>query len=172
MARRGSDLTVPTEQELDTTPKAITRRKNQAITATNQANAIAIQELEIAFDDDLRLAIIQGLVAKKQLILEESERERRVATALEIARLEAVENAREQGKQEARSQVALKKKQRKEEIQKQFIEVELPQLLDACDQLSYEVMKTTIDEFAARVGVKLKWEELEGGEFQCTPSIT
>ncbi len=171
MARRGSELTVKAE-ELETQPKGITRRKKEEISPVNKAQAIAIEELEIAFDDDLRMAIIQSLVRNKQLILQQASSERQISQALELARLEAIEKAREEGKQQARSEMALKKEEQKIAIQKQFVQVELPQLLDSCDYLGYEIMKKTIDDFAARVGVVLEWEELEDGEFRCTPSFT
>ena len=171
MARRGSELTVKAE-ELETQPKSITRRKKETIAPVKNAQAVAIEELEIAFDDDLRIAIIQSLVKNKQLILQQASSERQISQALELARLEAIEKAREEGKQQARSEMVVKKKEQKIAIQKRFVEVELPQLLDSCDYLGYETMKKTIDDFANRVGVVLKWEELENGEFRCTPSFT
>ncbi|BAZ33764.1 hypothetical protein NIES4074_62780 (plasmid) [Cylindrospermum sp. NIES-4074] len=174
MARKESQLTFPTQEtSIQTQTKSITRSRRGEIAAEQQqTSAQAIEELEIAFDFDLRMAIIQRLVKDKQSILQQTDKERQIAEALEIARLEAVEKAREQGKQEARAKIAQKKAQQKAATQQHFINVELEQLIDSCDYLPYETMKQTINEFAARVGVKLEWKDLEDGKFKCIPSIT
>jgi hypothetical protein len=110
MARRGSELTVPIEEtSVQTSSKAITRsKKTEIITHNQQASAQAIEELEIAFDFDLRMAIIQRLVQDKQVILQLKDKERQIAEALELARLEAMEIAREEGKQQARAKIVQK----------------------------------------------------------------
>ncbi|MBD2208034.1 hypothetical protein H6G33_31065 [Calothrix sp. FACHB-1219] len=173
MARRGSELTVPTEEtSVQTSSQAITRSKKTDITTHNQqASAQAIEELEIAFDFDLRMAIIQRLVQDKQVILQLKDKERQIAEALELARLEAIEIAHEEGKQQARAKIVQKKAQQKAVTQQHFIDVELPQLIDSCDYLPYETMKQTINEFASRIGVKLQWRDLSDGQFECIPSI-
>lgn len=173
MVRKGTELTVQEQTStLETQPKALTRRKKAEIAPLPKDQAVAIEELEIAFDDDLRMAIIQSLVKNKEWIKQQADTERASAEALELARLEAVNRAKEEGKQFAREKMAAKKRQQKADIQKRFIEVELPQLLDSCDYLEYEVMKQTINTFAARVGVSLEWKDLEDGQFECIPSIT
>ncbi|WP_375515743.1 hypothetical protein [uncultured Nostoc sp.] len=156
---------------LETQSRAITRRKKGEIAPLEKDQAQVIEEVEIAFDDDLRAAIIQSLVRNKEWIKQQANTERASSEALELARLEAVERARVEGKQKARSQMAAKKREQKAAIQQRFIDVELAQLLDSCDYLGYETMKKTVNEFANRVGVNLSWEELEDGEFRCTPSI-
>ncbi|PMB04254.1 hypothetical protein CEN49_21180, partial [Fischerella thermalis CCMEE 5273] len=132
MARNGS-LAVKSVDSLETSnpePKSITRRKPSEISATTpQSNAVALQdyqELEIAFDDDLRSAIIQRLIENKTLIQKEATEERKIAKALELARLAAVEKAKVEGKQQARAEVLAEKKKQKAETQRYFINVELP----------------------------------------------
>lgn len=169
-----SELTIRTESsEIEPPqPKTLVRRRKSEITGDlTTAEAIAIEELEIAFDDDLRSAIITRLVRDKGLILEAATQERQVSQALELARLEAVDKARSEGKQIARSIMREKKKQQKAAAQKKFIEVELSQLLDSCECLPYESMKRAIDEFARAVGVVLEWKELEDGQFECIPTL-
>lgn len=172
MARK--ELTVSaTETELEQQPKGLVRRRKESITPAAPSGAIAtvLEELEIAFDDDLRSAIITRLVRDKALILEQVTQERQISQALELARLEAVERARDEGIQQARAEVALVRKNKKATVQKTFIEVELPKLLDSCDYLGFEIMQRAINGFAARVGVKLEWINLEDGQFECLPSI-
>nr|MDJ0734621.1 hypothetical protein [Nostocaceae cyanobacterium] len=65
-------------------------------------------------------AIIQSLVKNKQLILQQASSERQISQALELARLEAIEKAREEGKQQARSEMAVKKKEQKIAIQSRY----------------------------------------------------
>ncbi len=175
-ARNGktAELTLrPESSEIETQPKSIVRRrKGEITTQETNAEAIAIEELEIAFDDDLRGAIITRLVRDKALILEAATQERQVSQAIELARLEAVDKARSEGKAQARSIMREKKKQQKAAAQKKFIEVELSQLLDSCEHLPYESMKRTIDQFARAVGVNLQWKESEDGQFECIPTFT
>ncbi|MBW4617512.1 MAG: hypothetical protein KME21_30730 [Desmonostoc vinosum HA7617-LM4] len=173
MARRVTDLTVPSAEETSftTQPKSIVRSKKEEIIPALTAMAVVIEQLEIAFDDDLRLAIFERLLRDQKLIHSQASEELEISQAMELARLEAIEKAREQGKQKARSQMAERKKKQLAVIQKQFIEVELPQLLDSCEYLGYEAMKQTVNTFAARVGVSLEWKDLEDGQFECIPSI-
>ncbi|NDJ26065.1 hypothetical protein GS682_31700 [Nostoc sp. B(2019)] len=173
MARKGSEITVSEETSVQTQSKAITRGRKPEITAhQQQSEAQVIEELEIAFDLDLRMAIIQRLVRDKHIIFEQQDKERQITEALEIARLEAIEKAKQEGKQQARAKMAQKKREQKREAQQHFIDVELEQLIDSCDYLPYEIMKQTIDGFAARLGVKLEWKDLDDGQFECIPSIT
>jgi hypothetical protein len=174
MARNGS-LAVKATSSLETTnqhePKTITRRKptETSITAP-QAGAVTLQdyqELELAFDEDLRTAIIQRLIQDKALIQKEAEEELKIAKALELARLAAVDKATSQGKQQARAQVLAERKKQKAKTQRYFIDVELPQLLDNCEHLGYEAMKQVVTDFAARIDVNLEWEEKENGEYEC-----
>ncbi|MBW4557929.1 MAG: hypothetical protein KME59_18735 [Trichormus sp. ATA11-4-KO1] len=172
MARRGSEITVPEETAVQTQSKSITRgRKSEITTHQQQSEAQVIEELEIAFDLDLRMAIIQRLVRDKHIIFEQQDKERQVTEALEIARLEAIEKAKEEGKQQARAKMAQKKREQKAVAQQHFIDVELEQLIDSCDYLPYETMKQTIDGFAARLGVKLEWRDLDDGQFECNASV-
>lgn len=173
MARRGSELTVSTEEtSIDRQPKSITKAKKAQINAYQEhTSAQAIEELEIAFDLDLRMAIIQRLVQDRHIILEQKDKERSITEALELARLEAIELAREEGKQQARTKMAQKKAQQKQKAQQHFIDVELEQLIDSCDYLPFETMKQTVNTFAARMGVSLEWKELEDGQFECNASI-
>ena len=153
--------------------KSIVRRRKEEIVKTTDSStaATAIEELEVSFDPDLRMAIIARLVRDKALIKSAATQERQISQALELARIEAIDLARREGKALARTIIQEKKKQQKANAQKQFVEVELPQLLDSCDCLPYESMKKTVNEFAAHVGVKLEWKELENGEYECVPSI-
>lgn len=174
MARKG-ELTVSaqTETELGQQPKGLVWRRKEPIApaAPSGDRATEIEELTIAFDDDLRSAIIARLVRDKALILEAATQERQISEALELARLEAVERARDEGIKNARAEIAVQRKQKRLAAQKTFIDVELPQLLDTCDYLGYEIMQQTINGFAKRVGVKLEWRSMEDGQFECIPSI-
>jgi hypothetical protein len=172
MARKG-ELTVQTQETaVQTQSKSITRSRKPEITLEQQqSQAQAIEELEVAFDLDLRMAIIQRLVRDKHVIFEQQDKERQVTEALEIARLEAIEKAREEGKQQARAKMAQKKAQQKAVAQQHFIDVELEKLIDSCDYLPFEIMRQTIDGFASRLGVKLEWKELDDGQFECNASV-
>lgn len=173
MARKG-ELTVHETETgtIQTQPKSIVKGKGQAITSTSSAFAVVIEQLEIAFDEDLRLAIFERLVREQKQIAQQVTEEEKITKALEIARLEAIEKARDKGKQSAREEIAHRKRKQLAAVQKHFIDVELEQLIDSCDYLPYETMKQTIDGFAARLGVKLEWKELDDGQFECIPSIT
>ncbi|MBU7587552.1 MAG: hypothetical protein KAF91_32805 [Nostoc sp. TH1S01] len=164
--------TVPVETAPTVQTKSITKRRKSEITHQDKAFAQAFEELEIAFDFDLRMAIIQRLTQDKQVILQYADKERQISEALELAKMEAVKKAREEGKQRAREKMAHQKAQEKAQAQQHFIDVELEQLLDSCDYLPFETMKETINTFAARMGVTLEWKELEDGQFECIPSIT
>ncbi|WP_341531880.1 hypothetical protein WKK05_38400 (plasmid) [Nostoc sp. UHCC 0302] len=173
MARKGSELTVSTEEtSIDKQPKSITKAKKIEINAyQEQTSAQAIEELEVAFDFDLRMAIIQRLVQDKYIILQQKDKERSITEALELARLEAIELAREEGKQQARAKMAQKKAQQKAAAQQHFIDVELEQLIDSCDYLPFETMKQTVNTFANRIGVTLEWKDLSDGQFECIANI-
>ncbi|MCC5600851.1 hypothetical protein [Nostoc favosum] len=173
MARKSTDLTVPSTESASIEPqtRSIVRGKNEQTISVTTAFAVVLESLEIAFDDDLRLAIFERLVRDHKLIQSQASEELQIAQAMEQTRLEAMEKAREQGKQIARSQMAEKKKKQLALIQKQFIDVELSQLLDSCDYLGYEAMKQTVNTFANRVGVSLEWRDLEDGRFECIPYI-
>ena len=171
MARNTSQLTViGQEEEIEKQPhQGLTRRKKQEIVPVEQAQAVAIEELITSFDPDLRMAIIQRLVREHEAIKTLSTKELKLSKALELARLEAVDHAREQGIQQARAEIAAKKKEQAELTKQQFINVELPQLLDALSHLPFEKMQEIIDGFASQLGVKLRWEDLPDGEFRCVP---
>jgi len=172
--RKGTELTVstvPVETAPTVQTKSITKRRKSEITHQDKAFAQAFEELEIAFDFDLRMAIIQRLTQDKEVILQYADKERQISEALELAKMEAVKKAREEGKQRAREKMAHQKAQEKAAAQQHFIDVELEQLLDSCDYLPFETMKETINTFAARMGVTLEWKELEDGQFECIPSI-
>lgn len=173
MVRKG-ELTVQAIDagtSMQTQPKSIVKGKEKSILPASTSFAVVMEQLEIAFDEDLRLAIFERLVREQQQIAQQVTEEEKIAKALEITRLEAIEKAREKGKQSARSQMAQRKKEQLAAIQKQFIEVELEQLIDSCNYLGYETMKQMINGFAARVGVSLEWRDLEDGQFECIPSI-
>ncbi|MBD6620063.1 hypothetical protein FNW02_30770 [Komarekiella sp. 'clone 1'] len=173
MTRKSSEIVHSTEStSVQTQSKSLTRsKKPESITHQGQASGQAIEELEIAFDFDLRMAIIQRLVRDREFILEHKDKERQITEALELARLEAVEIARLEGKQQARAKMAKKKAQQLAATQQHFIDVELSQLIDSCDYLPFETMKQTINGLAARVGVKLEWKDLDDGQFECIPCI-
>lgn len=172
MPRNTAITATPTENQIEAQPKNIVRRRTGAIEQQPQqpqGMALAIEELELNFDPDLRLAIIQRIVNNSQLIKQEVTQERQLTKALELARLEATNQAKNEGIQQARAEFAEKKKKEKAAAQQHFIKVELDQLIDGCLHLPYETMKATINAFAARLDIKLNWEELENGEFKCTP---
>ncbi len=172
MARIEAITVAATGSEIEVQPKTIVRSKPEAIVSTQNAYAVEIEELEIAYDDDLRSAIIQRLVRDRDSIISAANQERQVSLALESARLAAVENAREQGKQQARADAAAKKKEALAKSQRRFIDIDLPKLLDSCEHLGYETMKLTIDAFASGMKIKISWTELDNGQFECTASVT
>jgi hypothetical protein len=167
-----SEMTVHAESSPAQTTKSITRRKKEATMPTvanqNQGSVILTEELILAFDPELRSAMITRLVREKSTILQLADQEEQLSRVLEIAKLAAVEDARARGVASARKQQAGKAKKLREQEQKSFIENDLPQLLDNCDYLGFETMKTTVEELAKLVGVVLQWEEESDGEFTCT----
>ncbi|HYW17703.1 MAG TPA: hypothetical protein VE956_00065 [Nodularia sp. (in: cyanobacteria)] len=172
MSRNGTLAVQPESAEIEPQIKTLTRSKKSETTAPIEpSTAIAIEELDIAFDADLRASIIQGLIRNKDLILQESKMHRQTAKAVELGRLEAIEKAKLQGRTEAQQEMLAKRKRQQSDIQKRFIEVELPQLLDSCEHFAYESLKEMVNTFAAGVGVQLEWKELENGQFQCTPRL-
>jgi hypothetical protein len=169
-ARSNSQLAVKAEEQAieQQQSTSLTRRKKQTeeLAPAEQAQAIALEELNISFDPDTRLAIIQRLVREHADIKTQSTQELQLAKALEIARLASIESARQRGVQEARAEAVAKRKLLLEQTKEKFIKQELPQLLDACEHLPYETMQKFINNFAERLGIKLQWEEIEGGEFK------
>lgn len=167
-ARNNSQLVKPEEAGMEKQQhQGLTRRKKQEITPVAQAEAVAIEELITSFDSDLRMSMITRLVREHEAIKSQSTEELQLAKALELARLGAIDHAKEQGIQQARAEMAAKKKEQAELTKQQFVNVELPQLLDALDHLEYETMQRTVNGFAERLGVKLKWEDLPDGQFRC-----
>ena len=169
---RQSQITVqPESSEIDQTPKSIVRQKRGEISKGTAPVGIAIhlEELEIAFDPDLRAAIIARLIRDKALILEAATQERRLSQALESARLESIEKARAEGIQIAREAKLKEKQAIASQTKQQFINKELPELLDACEFLEHETMKQTVERFASCVGVRIEWKDLEDGRFECIP---
>lgn len=173
VARKGELIVQGTEAQASIEPqsKKIIKGREQKILPVQKHFALMIEQLEVAFDEDLRLAIFERLVREQQQIAQQATQEEKVTKAFEIARLEAIEQAKQKGKQSARAEIAQRKREKLAAIQKQFIDVDLEKLIDSCDYLPYETMKQTIDGFAAQVGVKLEWKELEDGQFECIPSI-
>jgi hypothetical protein len=173
MVRKGELTVQGTEAQTSIEPqsKKITKGRGQQIAPVPSAFAVVIEQLEIAFDEDLRLAIFERLIREQQQIAQQVTEEEKLTKAVEIARLEAIEQAREKGKQSARAEIAQRKREKLEVVQKQFIDVDLEQLIDSCKYLPYETMKQTIDGFASQVGVKLEWRDLDDGQFECIPSI-
>jgi outer membrane translocation and assembly module TamA len=173
MVRKG-ELTVQgaeVETSIEPQSKKIAKGRGQKVVPVPSAFALVIEQLENAFDDDLRLAIFERLLREQQQIAQQVTEEEKLTKAVEIARLQAIEQAREKGKQSARAEIAQRKREQLTAVQKQFIDVDLEKLIDSCDYLPYETMKQSIDGFAARVGVKLEWKDLEDGQFECIPSI-
>ncbi|UKP01007.1 hypothetical protein [Nostoc sp. UHCC 0870] len=173
MAARKGELTVQGEETTSIQPqsKSMVKGRKQSIAPVPTTFALVIEQLENAFDEDLRLAIFERLIREQQQIAQQVTEEEKLTFAVEIARLEAIEQAREKGKQSARAEIAQRKREKLAVVQKQFIEVDLEKLIDSCDHLPYETMKQTIDGFASRLGVKLEWRELEDGQFECNASV-
>ena len=175
MARNGTGaLTVQPESEekIASPPKGVMvrRKKKDEIATTSpplQAQAVAIAELELSFDPDLRLAMIQRLVESRAEIEILTTHEQKLSKVVELGRLAATEKAREDGIQEARAEFLIKAKRHKESQQRMFMEQELPRLMDACADFSDEILKETIESFAALLDIKLKWEESDVGH-QCS----
>ena len=171
MARNGTlAVQADSEEKIEPSKSVMVRRKKEEITTTTpvlQAQAVAIAELELSFDPDLRLAMIQRLVQARSEIEILSTHEQKLAKAIEIGRLTAAQLARDEGIQQARAEFAIKAKKHRESEQKRFIDTELPQLIAACDFLSDDQLKSTVDTFADRLDIKLKWEESNEG-LQCS----
>ena len=101
MATRKGELTVQgTELQTSIEPQSrkITKGREQKIVPVPSAFALVIEQLEIVFDEDLRLAIFERLVREQQQIAQQVTEEEKLTKAVEIARLEAIEQAREKGK--------------------------------------------------------------------------
>jgi hypothetical protein len=162
---------VPTEPRKST---SITRRRKETSAPTvanqNQGNAILTEELVLAFDPELRAAILTRLVREKGTIQQLATQEEQLSYVLEVAKLSAVEAGHAAGIANARREKAEKEQKLRDAEQKNFIENDLPQLLDSCDYLPYEAMKKTVEGFAKLVGLKLQWEETGDGEYTCTAS--
>ncbi|MCC5634636.1 hypothetical protein LC593_01995 [Nostoc sp. CHAB 5844] len=138
--------------------------------ATPQSQAIAIQELEVSFDPDLRLAMIQRLVKAQEEIKSFASQEQQLTKVVELGRLTAVEKARQEGVQLARAEFAAKLKKQKEAQQQQFIKNELPQVINACAVMSESDMKHTVEAFAKQLDIKINWEQTDAG-LRCVPVI-
>jgi hypothetical protein len=168
---RSNQLTVVPEQTLESKPKSILARrpKNEISIQAEipQAQALLIQELEISFDPDLCAAMIGRLVQAQQEINALTSNEEKLTKTVELGRLAAIEKARASGIQQARAEFAEKMKKLKREQQQKFIDIELPKLIGACELLSEEQMKETVEAFASRLKVEISWEETDAG-LQCT----
>ncbi len=174
-----AEMTVHTESsssQVSTEPQkttSITRRRKEPSTPTvanqNQGSAILTEELVLAFDPELRAAILTRLVREKGTIQQLATQEEQLSYVLEVAKLGAVEAGHAAGVANARREQAEKIQKLRDTEQKNFIENDLPQLLDSCDYLPYEAMKTAVEGFAKLVGLKLEWEETDG-QFTCTAS--
>ncbi|MEA5603222.1 hypothetical protein [Nostoc sp. UHCC 0252] len=140
MPRKGSEIVQSAETGGEVTQvqsKAISNTRKQQITHQQKASGQALEELEISFDFDLRMAILKRLVQDKHIILEQTDKERQITQALEIAKLEALELARSEGKEQARAIMSQRKREQLAATQQHFIDVELSQLIDSCDYLPY-----------------------------------
>lgn len=170
MARNGTLAVQPdSEEKIEPSKSVMARRKKEEITTTPglQAQALAIAELELSFDPDLRLAMIQRLIQARSEIEILSTHEQKLAKAIEIGRLTAAQLAREEGVQKARAEFAQKAKKYKELQQKMFMDNELPRLIEACADFTDDILKETVESFASRLDIKLKWEESDAG-LQCS----
>nr|MDZ8061878.1 hypothetical protein [Nostoc sp. EkiNYC01] len=176
MPRNNSSLTIPATEtgEIQTQSKSgIARRKKEEtiILDVPQAQASLIQELELSFDSDLRLAMIQRLISAKKDINSLVYEEEKLAKTIELSTLVATEKARLDGIQKARAEFAAKMKKNKQQEQQTFIKNELPELISACDVLSAEEMRQTVEVFAARLDIKIQWEETdEGLQYTAVPN--
>ncbi|MFK0731381.1 MAG: hypothetical protein ACFKPT_02780 [Gloeotrichia echinulata GP01] len=174
MPPRNSQLIKPESSEIEhQPPSGFIARPNQTsnpIAAVPQAQALAIQELEISFDHDLRLAMIERLVQAQQEINSLATSEQKLAKVVELGRLAATEKAREDGVQIARAEFAAKLKKQKEAQQQQFLKSELPKLIQACEFMLEADMKITVEAFAARLDIKLNWEQTDEG-LRCVPVV-
>ena len=156
----------PNAELVKTTKKSgMVRRPKAEITPapTQQAQAIAIQELNVSFDPDLRLAMLQRLVAAQSEIKQLAEDEEKLAKVIELGRLAATEKSRETGIQAARKEFAIKAEKYKQQEQQRFLDSELPELISACGFLPINDLKTTVESFASRLDIKLIWEETDEG---------
>ncbi len=168
MARSNQLTVAPEHTEIESKPKSILARrpKNEISTIPTeipQAQALLIQELEISFDADLCAAMIGRLVQSKQEIDALASDEQKLAKTVELGRLAATEKARLSGVQQARAEFAEKMKKFKLQQQQQFIDVDLPKLIDACELLSEEDMRKTVEAFASRFKIEITWEETDAG---------
>lgn len=169
--RQKSEIVVADSTSVEPQSKSIVRRKRGEIAASQNASngdAILAEELTLAFDPEMCAAIVMRLVQEKDTIRLLSTQEEQLSRALEVSRLGAIEAARQRGIATARAENAQSVRQLKERQQKEFIENDLPQLIDSCDYLPYQTMKNTVESFAAIVKVKLYWEEDSEGGYTCT----
>ena len=173
--QRRSSLTVKKEevQEIVTIKSTgfVVRGKQEEGLQAPQAQALLIQELEVNFDADLRLAMLQRLVQSQEEIKSQASQEEQLAKVVELGRLAAIASAKEKGIQKARSEYVKKQEGKKRQQQEAFMKTELPKLLEACRFMEVEDLKTSVTVFADRLQVKLTWEENESGELRCIPSI-
>jgi hypothetical protein len=116
MVRKGELIVQGTEVQtsIESQPRKIVKGREQKLAPVPMPSAFSlmIEQLEIAFDDDLRLAIFERLVREQQQIAQQATQEEKVTKAFEIARLEAIEQAKEKGKQSARAEIAQRKREK------------------------------------------------------------
>lgn len=172
--RQKAEITIQGDaKSIESQSRTISRRRNPASVpvATNNGDAILVEEFVLAYDPEIRAAIIARLVKEKNTIAELITQEERLSRIIEASKLAAIEQARAKGIATARRENAKKMHQLKEKQQKDFIENDLPQLLDSCDFLDFETMKTTVESFAEILKIQLIWEETNEG-YACTAKPT
>jgi hypothetical protein len=171
---RTSSITVQSKGEVvpaSTETKKIVRRLKEPIQEITPEAIATEEEFNNLYDPSQRLAIFQALIEQQEVIRAFASKQEQIAESLEYARLAAGEDAQKKGRLTARNKFAAKQKQEFRQVQQEFIDVQLNQLIDHCANLSFESMKELIDQAAAMVKVKLEWKTLDDGQFECIPSI-
>lgn len=136
--------------------RTITRKKS-AEANIQHTSAIDLQAFQSTFDPDVATSIINALVINRDYIMAEAERSGQIARAVEAARLQAVYKAEEQGKSLARQAETRKLQVQKAEMQKNFLDAQIPKLLDSVDFLGFDTVQATIDNLAKQLDLKIKW---------------
>jgi len=176
VGQRNNKLTVvPTESneiESNNSSTTIIRRKNKQDLVSSEpttldAQAVAAEEFNLAFDPDMRAAILLRLAKEHQSIYEQSGREEQLARALEISRLTEIESARERGIQKARAEFAQQQKIRKQQAQQEFISRDLPAIADSLSHLHDAAYQKAINDYAEIMEIEITWRE--GGNFSAKP---
>lgn len=171
MARNNSLTITPQESKIEPPePKTIAIQRQQETkigVALPQAQALLIQELQISFDADLCSAMLKRLIDAQQQINALATEEQRLAKSIELSRLAAVEQAKLAGVQIARQEFAEQLKEQNLALQKKFISIDLPKLIETCKFLPEADMRLTVEKFAASAKVEVRWEETDAG-LQCT----